>query len=415
MRRIFIGLAVVAGLAALTHAVLFGRGFGGARVGYRGFHASRAVTPSFSHRAGFYSAGRVNVGMVPRYSGASFGRVNVGTVRGFNTLGVGARTVNVANVNRYTTVAGRRYNVGAWNGAWRGGYYRGYRGGFYDGWHPWVNGRWNWAGRYYPYGWGWGPTYGWNWPASTWTAAALGGYYGSYVPLGYSNPYYVAPVQPTAVYLNYSQPLQQPPVDVQLQAQAQQPAVNPYGVNAPVPISDVTPTQQEDTGPPPPNVPKEALADFDSAREAFKAGNYDRAMELVNKALAQVPGDAALHEFRALVLFAQRKYREEAATLYAVLSAGPGWDWKTVASLYADTQTYTDQLRALEAYARANPDDAAAHFDLAYQYLVTGYPDAAIKQLQQVVRLNPKDELSAGLLKALQQPPAVSVEQPPGM
>jgi hypothetical protein len=418
MRRIFLGLVVAAGLAAMLHPVLFGRGFGGVRVGgFSGFHASRSFTPSFSHYSGgYYRAGRVNVGQVPRYSGTQFNRVNVNRSN-FNTLQFGNRSINTAyvgnrtvNVNRYTNISGRQYNIGAWNGAWRNGYYRSYRGGWYDGWHGWVNGRWNWPGRYYPYGWGWGPSYGWNW-AYTGAAAALGGYYGSYIPLAYSNPYYVVPVQPVAVYLNYSQPLQSPPIDVQ----AQQPAVNPYGVNAPVPATDVTPAQ-EDTSPPPPTMPKEAMADFDSARDAFKSGDYNRALDLVTKAIAQVPGDAALHEFRALVLFAQKKYREEAATLYAVLSSGPGWNWATVASLYADTQTYTGQLRALEAYVRANPDDAAGHFDLAYQYLVIGYPDAAIKQLEQVVKLNPKDQLSAGILKALQGP--VTVEQPmptPGM
>ena len=42
-----------------------------------------------------------------------------------------------------------------------------------------------------------------------------------------------------------------------------------------------------------------------------------------------MPNDASLHEFRALVLFALGQYEQAAATLYAVLSNGPGWDWTT--------------------------------------------------------------------------------------
>ncbi len=43
-----------------------------------------------------------------------------------------------------------------------------------------------------------------------------------------------------------------------------------------------------------------------------------------------MPNDAALHEFRALVLFALQRYDDAAAALYAVLTAGPGWDWATL-------------------------------------------------------------------------------------
>ena len=113
-----------------------------------------------------------------------------------------------------------------------------------------------------------------------------------------------------------------------------------------------------------------------------------------------------MHEFRALTLFAQGKYREEAATLYAVLSRGPGWDWQTMRSLYGDPQAYTNQLRALEKYAKDNPTDSASRFDLAYHYLVTGQMDAAVRMLEDVVRLTPDNQLAADMVKALKQPPS---------
>ena len=69
-----------------------------------------------------------------------------------------------------------------------------------------------------------------------------------------------------------------------------------------------------------------------------------------NDALAKVPNDSDIHEFRALCLFALGRYDEAAATLYAVLSVGPGWDWTTLIGLYPDVSVYTAQLRALESY-----------------------------------------------------------------
>ena len=44
---------------------------------------------------------------------------------------------------------------------------------------------------------------------------------------------------------------------------------------------------------------------------------------------------------------------------YAVLTAGPGWNWSTLVGLYPDVDTYTNQLRALEAYVRSNPSSAS--------------------------------------------------------
>src|SRR5262249_6724868 len=90
-----------------------------------------------------------------------------------------------------------------------------------------------------------------------------------------------------------------------------------------------------------------------------------------------------------------------AETLYAVLAAGPGWDWETMHALYGDVATYTEQLRALETYQRANPTSPEASFVLAYHYLVQGHLDAAIRQLENVVKLLPQSQLASELLIAL--------------
>jgi hypothetical protein len=112
-------------------------------------------------------------------------------------------------------------------------------------------------------------------------------------------------------------------------------------------------------------------------------------------------------------LFAQGRYKDAAATLYAVLAAGPGWDWETMRGLYPDEETYTRQLRTLEEYVRKNPAAGYARFVLAYQYLVLGAKDAAVKQLREVVRVEPQDKLSAALLDALTTPdPAGATHAP---
>ena len=79
--------------------------------------------------------------------------------------------------------------------------------------------------------------------------------------------------------------------------------------------------------------------------------------------------------------------------------------------MYPDVDTYTGQLRALEAYVRANPGSAHARFVLAYQYLGQGHVENAVTELKETVKLQPADTLSAQLMAYYQpagatQPPA---------
>ncbi len=138
------------------------------------------------------------------------------------------------------------------------------------------------------------------------------------------------------------------------------------------------------------SVASQAASAYDQARAAFKSGDYAQAIQLDQQALAQTPNDTDQHEFLALTYFAQGKYPQAAAPLYAVLSVRPGWDWTTLCGMYPDVDTYTTQLRALEAYVRSNPDSAQAHFVLAYQYLSRGMTRKPSAQLKEVVRLQPE-------------------------
>jgi tetratricopeptide (TPR) repeat protein len=134
-------------------------------------------------------------------------------------------------------------------------------------------------------------------------------------------------------------------------------------------------------------------------------------LQLNQQALALMPDDATLHEFLALVLFAQEKYDQAAAPLYAVLSVGPGWHWTTLSGMYDEVATYTAQLRALEAYIKAHPDAAGARFVLAY-YLCQGHDEAAVAELKDVLKLKPDDTLSRQLVARYQPDRKPDAEAP---
>lgn len=146
-----------------------------------------------------------------------------------------------------------------------------------------------------------------------------------------------------------------------------------------------------------------ALEYFEVARTAFYFGDLNKAYQNINLAIALMPDDATLHEFRALVLFSAGKFSEAAEVMHAVLAVAPGWDWTTLSSLYRDQDQYTAELRQLEQYLKANPRQADARFLLAYHYITMGYPDSARRQLQAVLLLSPQDKLSADLIALLDE------------
>ena len=331
---------------------------GGLRLG--GAPAGPIAHPGAIGGAGRHFGGGNRAGITSRpYSG--------------NALNYGNRSFNLAS-SAYRPAF---YRHGLYHGYWNGNY--GFGGGYGGGWGGYGPG---WG---YGRGWGYGPGYGLGlglglgyglaplgWGYGGWGLGALA-YNSGY--LGYSNPYYNS----SFAGYNYAQPI---PVDY---------SASPTAVAAEGNPADV------------------ALND---AVAAFKQNNYDAALDIINKGIAQYPTDSVMHEFRALVLFAKADYQQAAATIHSVLAIGPGWDWTTLASLYPNVLIYTDQLRALEAFVGEHPQDGAARFLLAYHYTSDGHPDAAVRQLQQVVALMPGDRVAADLLKMLSAPPAATAEQP---
>jgi tetratricopeptide (TPR) repeat protein len=224
-------------------------------------------------------------------------------------------------------------------------------------WHGLNNPMWN----HWGLGWGWGMGWGlagWGMGSGLWNLGLA----------TYANPYFIAAAPVAGV------------------------AAPVYDYSRPIDTTAALPSAE--TADP-------AMQAFDDARAAFREGDYARALTLTDQALAALPNDATLHEFRALALFAQGRYDQAAGVLYAVLSVGPGWDWATMVGLYPNVEVYTRHLRALESYAGQNPNAAAPRFVLAYHYLTTGDTAAAASMLREVVRLQPSDQLSAAMLGQL--------------
>src|SRR5271165_875410 len=351
-----------------------GGGYGGGfRGGYGGME-SFGRTPSFSagRSYGGYGAG-MNYGTRGAAEGMRGGQIDYGarsgsydTARGgtinYGAAGVGARgpAGGAAGRGVYgvegTTAGGRTFgDVGRAGGAvgpygnavgghanygasaFRPNGFNAY-GGYHNGWvHGYWGGHdsaaWGWRNPYWGGGWGYG---GWGMGLGMGMGLGLGyglaswGYGSSLYGMGYmpySNPYY----------------------DDYYGAGAGVAMASPYNYSQP--IDTVSAAADESV-----TNPAEAL--FDAGRASFKQGNYTDALQQADSALAKLSNDTTLHEFRALCLFALKRYDEAAAALYAVLSVGPGWDWTTLIGLYPDIDTYTAQLRTLEDYCRSHTDSA---------------------------------------------------------
>jgi tetratricopeptide (TPR) repeat protein len=339
-------------------------------------YAPRAMHPGFAPHVEHGLAAR------PGMAGRPIGPNAFGGRAGNFNLNRGA--INNVGVNRIAN----RPGIG-WNNRYLG-YHQGWHHGYWNGHYP---GGWGWRGRYgypgYGYWGGYGGGLGYGglgWGLGSGLGMGLG------MGMGYGlSSWLFGPMLYNWGYSNYSNPYYGGGAYGGTTV-VQQPIIYDYSQ----PINATTPPPEE-------GVTTQAMSTFDQARDAFKQGNYPQALDLTDQALRQVPNDPTLHEFRALVLFALGRFDEAAAALYAVLSVGPGWDWSTLISLYNNPETYTQQLRALEAFTNQNPNSAAARFVLAYHYLSEGHPEAAVDQLKTVVALQPKDQLSAQLLQQLQQ------------
>lgn len=231
-----------------------------------------------------------------------------------------------------------------------------------------------------------------------WGANALGYGFGY---SDYTNPYYVESMP-----AYYTEPIvTEPVVNVSVAPVHESTVVTPP--------ADSSGAATAPAASPPAAGSSEVVSKFDLARAAFREGRYDEALRLTDAAIALKPRDAVLHEFRSLVLFALQRFHESAATIHPVLDVGPGWDWKTLCSLYPTVDVYTQQLRALEAARNKDLKAADVHFLLGYHYLTCGYADKALTEFRAASEAMPNDTVSASLLATLSPREAKPAAAPP--
>jgi len=239
----------------------------------------------------------------------------------------------------------------------------------------WYNGSWE-PGEGWDYMWD-------NYPVATalgvtrWSVNRLAYGFGYW---GYSNPYATGGSSSSYSY-NYSEPLVQ---------YAESGAADSGAVAAPT-DPGAAPAEAVSAGPPEPT--DAGMLAFEQARASFSAGEYETALTQLDVTLQTMPRDTVVHEFRGLVLFAMKKYPDSAASVYAVLSAGPGWDWTTMSGLYPNVNVYTQQLRELENFMKSNPTSADASFLLGYHDLTMGHKDVAQKYFGTALQQLPGDRL----------------------
>jgi len=135
--------------------------------------------------------------------------------------------------------------------------------------------------------------------------------------------------------------------------------------------------------------------------QAFRDGQYDAAIRNWQHALLDDPSNAGLVMLLGQAYFAKGSYDEAAGAVQQGMQMLPQDKWGAVVEnrreLYGNDQAYANQLRALEAAAKEQPDSPALRSLLGYHYAFLGYPQQAVREIDQTLKLNPKDEVARHL------------------
>jgi len=203
---------------------------------------------------------------------------------------------------------------------------------------------------------------------------------------------------------------------------------NPTYVTVYEPIADLPPDMLVADAPPVEVAAEEVdprdagVLDFAAQGEAdFKAGRYDDAVKNWQHALVDDPQNAALLLLMGQALFATGKFDPAAGSVQQALGALPQDKWGVVVQnyteLYGDPGDYAKQLRALEAARKKETEQPALRFLLGYHYAFLDYPKEALRELDKLLEIAPKDENGKKLRDAMAAKldgPAVAQPAAPG-
>lgn len=175
---------------------------------------------------------------------------------------------------------------------------------------------------------------------------------------------------------------------------------NPYAIDNSVSL----PADNSDYAPPSDTTDPAPMSSesFDRQGEnAFQARDYMAANRAWQHAVVDDPSNGALAMKLALALFAVGKYQEAAGTTQQVLMLLPQEKWGQAISdykrLYTNPKDYLDQLKSLAKAAADKPNDPALRFLLGFHYGYSGRVADAVRELNKLVQLEPKDQLGRKL------------------
>jgi hypothetical protein len=134
---------------------------------------------------------------------------------------------------------------------------------------------------------------------------------------------------------------------------------------------------------------------------AFRAGDYMAANRDWQHAVVDDPSNGALAMKLALAMFAVGKYGEAAGITQHALMLLPQEKWGQAVSdykkLYASPKDYLDQLKSLAKASADKPNDPALRFLLGFHYGYSGRVADAVRELDKLVQLEPRDQLGRKL------------------
>lgn len=197
----------------------------------------------------------------------------------------------------------------------------------------------------------------------------------SYQQPTYQQPRYQQPgcAQPTYVPPVYTKPM---------------PTVSPV-VAKPKPVRTPTPVEL-------------ARISTEKAKSLFKKREYSAAEKQLDEVIKQLPKNADAYQFRSLTHFTQSDWANSAADAYDAMSNGNTWTRDVLKSVYGpeSIRYYDNQLRQLKRVVELNPS-MQSHFLLAYHHLVNGQWEEGKIQLEEVLALQPQEQLSRKLLSVV--------------
>jgi tetratricopeptide (TPR) repeat protein len=158
--------------------------------------------------------------------------------------------------------------------------------------------------------------------------------------------------------------------------------------------------------PPPARIPNaEAQPFVDRGEAAFRSGDYLGAVQTLRHAVVDDPQNALITLLLGQALFATGRFEEAAGAIQAAMLRLPKDQWGVVIAhheeLYGKRTDYTDQLHALESAIKARPAEPALRFLAGFHYAYLGFATEAVDQLEEALKLAPRDEMTRQLRNEL--------------